>query len=731
MDERLRILLIEDNPPDAELIRLMLLEASPLNFQIECAASLSVAIARLREHGIDLIFLDLGLPDSFGLETFYDIRKAAPQIPVIILTGYDDQETGIAAVREGAQDYLVKGQVGGSLLARAAIYAVERKQAEIRLQQAEEKYRSIFENTIEGIFQSTPGGIIISANPAFVRIYGYDSLEDIIKASYDFKKTQPYANPERKEEFVRLLSEKGSVDNFEAEMRKKDGNIIWVSMNVRTVCDDTGNIIYFEGTTEDITERRKAADALNKSKEIFAAIAAGSAIPQFAIDKSHNVILWNRAIEVYSGIKAEDILGRSDYWKAFYKEPRPCLVDLVIDGSTEEEISRCYGSLSTKSQLIDGAYEATAYFPYMKGGAWLYFTAAVVKDSSGNVMVGVETLDDITNLIAVESSLRESEAKYRTIFENAIEGIFQSTPGGIIISANPALVHIHGYDTPEELMSAISDIETQLYVNPERRKEYIRLLDEKGRIENFESEMYKKDGSRIWTSMNVRAVRDNTGNILYFEGTMEDITERKRSEENLARTVENLRRAIGTTIQVMVAAVESKDPYTAGHQRRTTDLARMIAKEMCLAQDTIEGIRMACLIHDIGKISIPTEILSKPTKLSDMEFSLIKTHSECGYNMLKDVESPWQLAEIVFQHHERLDGSGYPRGMKGDEILIEARIIAVADVVEATASHRPYRPAKGIDAALEEIERNAGILYDREVVGACIRLFKEKGFKFE
>ena len=208
-------------------------------------------------------------------------------------------------------------------------------------------------------------------------------------------------------------------------------------------------------------------------------------------------------------------------------------------------------------------------------------------------------------------------------------------------------------------------------------------------------------------------------------------TERKRAEEQLQDTLESLRKAVGTTIQVMVSAVEARDPYTAGHQIRSADLARAIATEMGLPQEKIEGIRMAGSIHDIGKLSIPAEILSKPTKLSEIEFSLIKEHARKGFEMLKDVESPWPLAEIVYQHHERMDGSGYPRNLKGEEILMEARILAVADVVEAMASHRPYRPGLGIDAALNEIEKNRGIFYDDAVADACLRLFREKGFKLE
>ena len=204
---------------------------------------------------------------------------------------------------------------------------------------------------------------------------------------------------------------------------------------------------------------------------------------------------------------------------------------------------------------------------------------------------------------------------------------------------------------------------------------------------------------------------------------------RREAEEKLEQTLEILKRAVGTTIQILVYALESRDPYTAGHQSRSANLASAIATEMGLDQDKIEGIHMAGIVHDIGKITIPSEILIKPTKLTNIEFSLIKQHSLSGYEMLKNVESPWSLAEIVYQHHERMNGSGYPRNLKGDEILLESRIMVVADVVEAMASYRPYRPALGIEAALEEIEKNKGILYDDAVVDACLKLFREKGYQ--
>ncbi|MCJ7596533.1 MAG: HD-GYP domain-containing protein, partial [Desulfobacterales bacterium] len=193
--------------------------------------------------------------------------------------------------------------------------------------------------------------------------------------------------------------------------------------------------------------------------------------------------------------------------------------------------------------------------------------------------------------------------------------------------------------------------------------------------------------------------------------------------------MEKLRKTLGGTIQVISRAVEMRDPYTAGHQRRAADLARAIATEMGISADRTDFVRIACTIHDIGKISVPAEILSKPTELTDIEFSLIKAHVQAGYDILKDVEFPWPVADVILQHHERMDGSGYPRGIKGNDLLLESRILAVADVVEAMASNRPYRPGLGLNVALEEITKKRGILYDPDVVDVCLRLFNEKGYK--
>ncbi len=206
--------------------------------------------------------------------------------------------------------------------------------------------------------------------------------------------------------------------------------------------------------------------------------------------------------------------------------------------------------------------------------------------------------------------------------------------------------------------------------------------------------------------------------------------ERKNYEEELKRSLEKFTRALNGTVKAMAMTVEIRDPYTAGHQRRGADLARAIAEDMNLTPERVEGIQLAGMIHDIGKISIPAEILSKPSLLSNLELSLIKIHPQVGYDILKEIDFPWPIAKTVLQHHERINGSGYPSGLKNDDIILEAKVLAVADVVEAIASHRPYRPAFGTKEAIDEITREQGILYDPAAVKSCLRLFQDKKYSF-
>ena len=321
--------------------------------------------------------------------------------------------------------------------------------------------------------------------------------------------------------------------------------------------------------------------------------------------------------------------------------------------------------------------------------------------------------------------LRKSEEKYRTLFEDSKDAIYLNDKEGGLINFNRSTLDLFGYSREEMLGINTKDV----FVNPDEYGRWQKEIAQKGSVREFEVKLRKKDGTEIdcLITSTVRLARDK--NVIGYQGIIRDISELVSNRKQLEKTLKELRKALGGTIEAMALTVETRDPYTAGHQRRVSNLARAIATEMGVSEDQIQGIRLAGVIHDVGKISVPGEILSKPGKIGANEFGIIKEHPRVGYNILKTVDFPWPIAQIVLQHHERMDGSGYPDGISGDNILIEARILAVADVVEAMASHRPYRAALGIDLALNEISKNRGSSYDSKVVDACLRLFNEKGYR--
>jgi putative nucleotidyltransferase with HDIG domain len=242
-------------------------------------------------------------------------------------------------------------------------------------------------------------------------------------------------------------------------------------------------------------------------------------------------------------------------------------------------------------------------------------------------------------------------------------------------------------------------------------------------------DIYAKDPA-AFDPEEVRLLEELAGGVAFGIWSLRTDRERQRAETEVQRSLEKLKKALDGTVLAVAKTVEMRDPYTAGHQRQVAELAAAIAQEMGFSAERVEGMRVLGCLHDIGKIAIPAEILSKPGRLSPMEFTLIKDHPRVGYEIIKGIDFPFPLAEGILQHHERLNGSGYPQGILGPAIIPEAKILAVADVVEAMASHRPYRRSLGLDQALEEISRNRGILYDPEVVDICLKLFNEKRFSF-
>ncbi len=328
-----------------------------------------------------------------------------------------------------------------------------------------------------------------------------------------------------------------------------------------------------------------------------------------------------------------------------------------------------------------------------------------------------------------EESLRQSEEKYRTILESIGDGYYEVDLAGNFTFFNNAACQIWGYPR-EEMMGMNSRVYTEEATNKKLYQTHniVYRTGEPGRL--FDYEIIQKDGSRKILQSSFTLLKDQDGKAIGFRGIARDITELKKMEMERQKTLVQLRQSLESTIHAMAVTVESRDPYTAGHQRRVADLAYAIALEMNLDENRLTGLRMASTIHDLGKISIPSEILTKPTKLSKIEFEIVKTHAQAGYDILKDIVFPWPIARIVGEHHERIDGSGYPNGLKEKDILLESKILTVADVVEAMASHRPYRAALGVEQALAEIIKNKNILYDGDIVDICLQLFQEKRFSF-
>jgi len=312
------------------------------------------------------------------------------------------------------------------------------------------------------------------------------------------------------------------------------------------------------------------------------------------------------------------------------------------------------------------------------------------------------------------------------LFSAATDSVMVHDLDGKCVYANEEACRSHGYDEEELARLNFYELNATEHINTVEVK--IKELMEKGQL-TFESTHIRKNDSLMPVEVKSRIIK--AGGRKLMLSVIHDITERKRTEEELRQTSERLQRAIEGTINAVALTTEFRDPYTAGHQHRVAKLACVIARELGLPEEQIEGVRVAGTLHDIGKIYVPAEILSRPGRLRQNEINLVKDHAQVGYDLLNKIEFPWPVARIVFQHHERMDGSGYPMGISGGEILIEAQIMGVADVVEAMASHRPYRPALSVEEALLEILQQKGVLYSPDVVEACIKLFTKKGFTFE
>ncbi|MHB9022781.1 MAG: PAS domain S-box protein [Armatimonadota bacterium] len=389
-----------------------------------------------------------------------------------------------------------------------------------------------------------------------------------------------------------------------------------------------------------------------------------------------------------------------------------------------EAVSRGFGSVVALPLIIDWRPQAALTVYSRNKEAFDTAEIEQLSEIADDLRYGVELLRMREMRQQTEADLLNSAQEWRATFDAISEPVCVINQHGKIIRCNKA--------TTALLEKSFDDI-----IGQPAAKVIYGITEVGGNSplarvrESHKSETETLSLNHRWYEVTVDPVFDEEGKLTGATHIMSDITAKKQAEERRQDYYNQLQKIIDNTIAAIAKIVELRDPYTAGHEQQVSNLATRIAQEMGLSDEQVEGVRVGGMLHDIGKIYVPAELLSKPGVLSEIEFELIKMHPKAGKDILDTIDFPWRISDMAHQHHERMNGSGYPSGYEGERILLEARILAVADVVESMASHRPYRKARGIDAALQEVTSKAGVLYDKNVVNACVKLFSEKGFSFQ
>ncbi len=464
-------------------------------------------------------------------------------------------------------------------------------------------------------------------------------------------------------------------------------------------------------TMRDVTDRKQTEERLQASEEKNRLLIENAAEGIFVIQDGF-IRFANPKLAEFAACSAEELISRP-FMEFVHPDDGQMVAENYAKRLKQEDAPRTY-----QFRAID-----------KKGTTKWAEISAVLFDWEGKTAV-LGLLNDITERKQAEEAIRESERRYRLLAENSTDLIWTMDMSLRLTFVSPSVERMRGYSIEEAMQATMEEAYTPasatVILGIVKAMASKKKGGQNGSTKVIDLEMKCKDGSTIWTETTISLVHTSDGQPDCILGVTRDITQRKQAEGQLQQSYRSMQKVLEGTIQAITMMVETRDRYTAGHQQRVTQLACAIAQELGLSNKQIQTIRMAGLLHDLGKIFIPIEILSKPGQLNEMEFAIIKTHPRAGYDILKNIEFPWPIADIVLQHHERMNGSGYPSGLRGEEIFIEARILAVSDVVEAVSSHRPYRPALSVEAALKEIVQNKDILYDSDVVNACLRVFWEK-----
>lgn len=580
------------------------------------------------------------------------------------------------------------------------------------LKAGEERYRNVIETINDAYFETDLKGNLTFINQSFLDQFARPQ-EEFLGLNY-----REFTDEENArllfQAFHEVYRTGRPARGIRHEVISRGRKIGTFEVSVSAIRDASGDIMGFRGISRNISDLIEIQKALQDSEERYRTIVETMQEGYYENDLAGNLTFVNQAMADFLGYSKEEMIGMNyrDYTPAESQKA-------VLEGFKELYRTGKTKTLHYEMRHKDGKTRM------------IETTPAIIKNASGEAVGFRGTSRDITDLIETQKELENSEKRFRIAAECASDMIYE-----VDVATGNLFWFGNSLDKLEKMIGCVPQTvaEFEKHVHPEdnpKRREAVRLHLKGGQPYRHEYRIRGKNGEIFYVRGAAKGLRNEKGWVYRWIGAFSDITEQKKREEELRTSLTQLHKAMGGIIQAMALTVESKDPYTAGHQQRVSHLARAIAQEMGLAKDQIEAVRMAGVVHDLGKISVPAEILSKPTELTDLEFKLIQAHPQTSYDILKDIDFPWPVARIVLQHHERLDGSGYPFGLKGDQILLEAQILMVADVVEAIASHRPYRPAFGIEQALMEIDKNKGSKYNSQVVEVCLRLFREKGFSFD
>jgi len=549
------------------------------------------------------------------------------------------------------------------------------------------------------------GGAILDANRAALDCYGHSLVEMLRLSIHDLRAPGDQADIDVQ---MRSAAKTGAL--FETVHLSSEGSPF--PAEIRSVPVLLGGMPALLGFVRDITMDKRSEQELKDSESRYRALAESSPLAVFVFRnerENDTVVLANPAcVQLFRASSSDELIGKSTT-ELFDPDSRMFIREHLREAGERVSLA--------EAQIIrlDGTRVAVEV------------TGSALQDQ-GVAAVQI-VLRDITERKQAEDDLRHAHQLFRATFEHAGVGIAHVRLDGTWLSVNRSLCDLLGYSAEELLHTTFSGI-----AHPDDAFYGARLFQTlvTGEDDSYTAEKryVRKDGSVVWAELNVAAIRAEIGVSDYFVCVFTDITRRKADEEQLARQLERIESTLTSVIDIATSIAEARDPYTAGHQRRVSELAVRIAQDMGLSRDDTESIRVAALLHDIGKVNVPVEILTKSGALSQVEHALVEIHCEAGFHIITSAHMEEPIAELVYEHHERCDGSGYPRGLRGDQMLAGAKVIAVAEVVETMVTYRLYRPALGVEAALAEIEAGAGGLYDEDAVRSCARLFREEGFAF-